>query len=98
MHRNCGGMAIAAGGMLAAHCAAAQGLWFISGSAGAVQPFDYSRPVIIRNGLGLHASATNISTYIAGEDVSPRGINRRWDSALTVNWAISVTGQNRCRR
>lgn len=57
--------------MLTAHGAAAQGAWYLSGSAGGVIPMDYSRSVTITNpGLGLSGPGTNTSTYNPGEVIN----------------------------
>ena len=61
-------LAVAAGSVLAAHGAAAQGAWYISGSAGGLFMSDRSGGVTITNpGLGLSAPGTNTSTYSPGE-------------------------------
>lgn len=63
-------LAAAAGMMLAAHGASAQG-WYISGSAGGVFPMDTSRLITVTNpGRGLIGPATNTSTFNPGEAVN----------------------------
>ena len=61
-------LAIIAGTVLAAHGAAAQGAWYISGSAGALLPSDNSRSVTISNRrTGVSSPGTNTTTYNPGE-------------------------------
>ena len=65
------GLTVVAGMLLIARGAAAQGAWYISGSAGAVLPSDYSRSVTITNfNSGRSGPGTNTTTYTPGESVN----------------------------
>ena len=64
-------LAALAGVVTGAQGAAAQGAWYISGSAGAVLPSDYSRSVTIRSfATGATSPGTDTTTYTAGESVN----------------------------
>jgi OOP family OmpA-OmpF porin len=71
MRRSILPLAIIAGTILAAHDAAAQGAWYVSGSAGAVLPSDFSRSITIEHfATGAQGPGTNTTTYNAGETVN----------------------------
>jgi opacity protein-like surface antigen len=59
-----------AGVLGAAHTAAAQSPWYITGSAGAVLRFDASRSTTFSNHFGTTAPGTNTATYNAGPVVN----------------------------
>jgi hypothetical protein len=64
-------LAVIAGTVLMARGAAAQGAWYISGSAGAVLPSDYSRSVTVTNFTsGRSGPGTDTTTYTPGESVN----------------------------
>ena len=63
--------AVLAGLMFNARNAAADGAWYIGGSAGAVFPMDYSRAITIENfATGAKGPGTNTSTYNPGESAN----------------------------
>jgi hypothetical protein len=85
-------LAVVAGMVLVAKGAAAQGAWYISGSAGAVLPSDYSRSVTITNfDTGRSGPGTDKTTYTPGEASMPHWvIGYRWDSGSKASWATSI--------